>query len=250
MTRAGNGRGLWGVAIAGGLGVTAGLLFLARVPEVPGNPGESPVVVEEGSIAPVGLARLEGETADAVLNEETMMRDPTPLFLPTRWSASADALPLNSWQEPGVSFRGYPPKLKFDEAELELQIPAVVALPVRPADAFALARPRRPFLGFGQTDVAVAPLPRRAAFIEVSGAADGQRMIAEALAQAQPPGDAAWQPLEFLLAVDARGVIGPPVLTQSSQVAAVDRYFQEHITDTLHLGERLGPGFYRVGIGP
>ena len=56
--------------------------------------------------------------------------------------------------------------------------------------------------------------------------------------------------MEFLIAVDAMGLVGPPILTESSRVAAVDGYFQIYLVKTLHAGERLAPGFYRVCIGP
>jgi hypothetical protein len=80
-------------------------------------------------------------------------------------------------------------------------------------------------------------------------ARNGQRLLAQPLADANPPG-AAWQPLEFLVAVDAMGLVGPPILTESSRVAAVDGYFQNYLVKTLHAGQRLAPGFYRVCIGP
>ena len=56
--------------------------------------------------------------------------------------------------------------------------------------------------------------------------------------------------MEFLVAVDAMGLVGPPTLTESSRVAAVDGYFQNYLVKTLHAGQRLAPGFYRICIGP
>ena len=57
---------------------------------------------------------------DALLKEETGLRDPTPLFLPTRWNASEDALTLNVPGEPGGAFPDYAPLWAFDPAELKL----------------------------------------------------------------------------------------------------------------------------------
>ena len=77
----------------------------------------------------------------------------------------------------------------------------------------------------------------------------GAGLLAEPLADANPPaGD--WQPMEFLVAVDPMGLVGPPTLTESSRVAAVDGYFQNYLVKTLHAGQRLAPGFYRICIGP
>ena len=50
-----------------------------------------------------------------------MLRDPTPLFLPTEFNSSRkDYVP----REPGGAFAGFSPKLTFGEAELDLHLPA------------------------------------------------------------------------------------------------------------------------------
>ena len=178
------------------------------------------------------------------------MRDPTPLFLPTEFNATEEAFTAGARRELSSAFRGFEPKLKYPETALDLRWPAVVELPQRSADAFETNKPARPFMGFGQADATVAPLSARKGFVEVVSAGDGELMLAQPLIGASPPAEGAWRPLQFLVAVDASGVVGPPVLTESSQVAAVDGYFQEYLLNVLHLGERLAPGFYRVGIGP
>jgi hypothetical protein len=101
----------------------------------------------------------------------------------------------------------------------------------------------------GQSDHPVSQLNARKAFIEILAAINGQRLLAQPLTNANPPGGA-WQPMEFLVAVDAMGLVGPPTLTESSRVAAVDGYFQNYLVKTLHAGQRLTPGFYRICIGP
>jgi hypothetical protein len=133
---------------------------------------------------------------------------------------------------------------------LKLNLPAPIDVPTRPADAFASEKPTRPFEGLGQKDEPPPILSPRGAFVRVTAAANGQSIIAEPLQDANPPNDAAWQPLEFLVAVDRVGVVRPPVLTESSSVAAVDGYFVEYLVNRLHIGERLSPGFYRISFGP
>jgi hypothetical protein len=172
------------------------------------------------------------------------------LFLPTEWNAGQNALPANTQREPGGSFQGYPAKLAFAETELKMSFPAAVALPDRPADALASDRSGLTFLGLGQTDRPVIQLIDRNAFIEILEASTGVRLLAQSLPEARPPGGVAWQPMEFLVAVDAMGLVGPPILTESSRVAAVDGYFQNYLVKSLHAGERLAPGFYRICIGP
>lgn len=223
--------------------VVAALAVLFRAPKPPAAEPKA------AAGTAVGLARID-DSDNALLREEADLRDPTPLFLPSRWSATEDALPADARREPGASFAGYPPILSYAEAELKLSLPPAVEVPGRPADAFAVEKLARPFAGFGQRDRAIAPLPARGAFVEVVSAGDGQRTFAQALDEAKPPGESTWQPLEFLVAVDAAGVVGPLVLTESSRVAAVDQYFDKFLTQVFHVGERLAPGFYRVSIGP
>lgn len=188
--------------------------------------------------------------SDPLLTEEAMLRDPTPLFLPTRWNVAENVLAAGARPEPGTSFQGYPPALKFAETELRLALPPAVAVPAGPLEAVAADSPARGLTGFGETDRTPVALPERGAYVEVSSAADGQIVLARALNDVQPPREAVWQPLQFLVAVDPAGMVQPAVLTESSQVAAVDDYFERYLSQQLHLGQRLAPGFYKVSIGP
>lgn len=233
----------WLIAAILAVVVVAGTLTLFRVPAVQ---VELKTSASASSSPAVTLAR---ET-DGLLTEEAAMRDPTPLFLPTVFNATEEAFTAGTRRELSSAFRGFEPKLKYSETALDLRWPAVVELPQRAADAFETNKPARPFVGFGQAEAKVASLSARKGFVEVVSAGDGELMLAQPLIGASPPAESAWRPLQFLVAVDASGVVGPPVLTESSQVASVDSYFQEYLLNVLHLGERLAPGFYRVGIGP
>jgi len=236
------GKGRWIVAglLAAGTGLV--LVGLIRTPEVP--------LATRGATG-LSLAKVElAWNGDALLNEEAALRDPTPLFLPTRWNATDDALSMNATREPGGAFQDFAPKWTFPSSELKLQLSPVLATPADPARVFVLSRPDRPFEGIGQKDGSVTPLPQRGALIEVVTENSGQVVLRQPLLQERPPADGNWQPLEFLIAIDAAGIVRPPVLTESSQVAAVDSYFQDYLLNSLHIGERLSAGFYRVSIGP
>ncbi len=249
MGAQGGDRKRWIWAVGAGVAATATLAILARAPSSGDGLGHGGAVQNQ-QLTPVGIARFDGEAANEILEEEAMLRDPLPLFLPSQWSASADVLRGDIWRDPQTSFQDFPPKLKFAESRLALPMPAVAEVPGRAGEAFDVERAKRPFAGFGQSGAEVGALPGRVAFLEVVSAGDGQRLISQPLANAAPPADVPWQPLEFLVAVDVRGVVGSPVLTESSTVAAVDGYFQDYVVKVLHLGERLAPGFYHVGIGP
>jgi hypothetical protein len=245
MNRSGIGWRAWIGVVAIAVLVLVLVVQLFRIPA-------GPVATKGGAAAaaPVGLVRLQDQE-DRLLREDATLRDPTPLFLPTRWNAAENALPADARRGAGLSaFVGYAAKLSFPETAVELQLPAVVTLPARPAESLEAGQPSRPLQGLGETDEPAPSLEPRPAFVEVVAAGDGRVMIAQPLVDARPPGEFNWQPLEFLIAVDRGGVVRPPVLTTSSRFANVDGYFQEYLAKELHLGARLTPGFYRVCFGP
>ncbi|HWL16029.1 MAG TPA: hypothetical protein VNR00_10520, partial [Opitutus sp.] len=113
----------WG--IAGGMAALLGLcaVFLVRVPRYePAGDAAGPTP----AALPIGIAPLESKKGDATLREEAVLRDPAPLFLPSRWSASENTVPAEAWREPVTSFRGYEPKWSFAESRLSLEMPAVM----------------------------------------------------------------------------------------------------------------------------
>ncbi len=228
----------WIYATAGAVVILLALGVLFRGPAGPRVGVLPPAKPAPGVVSIVSLKKN-----DAVLT------DPTPLYLPTEWNAGQNALPANTQREPGGSFQGYPAKLSFAETDLDLNFPPPVVVPARPADALAADRSGQSFLGVGQADTTINQLADRKAFIEILDAKSGQRLLNQPVADANPP-NGAWEPLEFLIAIDTIGLVGPPVLTESSRVAAVDGYFQNYLVKTLRVGQRLAPGFYRVSIGP
>ena len=56
--------------------------------------------------------------------------------------------------------------------------------------------------------------------------------------------------MEFIAAVDTAGLVGPLVPTVRSTDADVDDYFGRYLAETLRVGQRLAPGFYRISVGP
>lgn len=231
----------WGWGAAG-----AGLVLVLAIVAVELRPErELPLATERPNPArpaPVKLVNLK--------KNEAVLTDPTPLFLPTEWNAGESPLPANTLQAPGSSFAGYPAKLQFGENELKLTFPATVEVPARPAEALGAGKPPAVYLGRDSSGKKQAQLSARKAFVEVTVAENGQRVLAQSLVDAAPPGGSDWQPLELLVAVDAMGLVGPPIVTESSRVTAVDDYFQNYVVKTLRAGQRLAPGFYRICVGP
>ncbi len=206
-----------------------------RLPGVGPSPGFVPV-----SRPSVGLV-------DPVVIRGTMLRDPTPLFLPTEFNSSRkDYVP----KEPGGTFAGFQARLTFGEAALALHLPPPVAVPASPADALVGDPPGAPFLGIGRTDIVVERVASRGAYVEIMDEGTGRSVLARPVLDAHPPSAVPWKPMEFIAAVDAAGLVGPLVLTIHSDVADVDAYFGRYLAETFRVGQRLEPGFYRICVGP
>ncbi len=241
---------IWAVAAVVAVIVVCGLLLIFQITDKSEVKSISSNAPAQAPVAPkVGLTRLDGAGSDTVLQEEATFYDPTPLFLPTEWNVSQNALPINLIRGSGQIFQDYAPKLTFGETDLALSFPAPVLVPAKPAAALAILEPDQPFSGMGRTDFKVAELTPRGAVVEITAAKDGQRMPALSINAAGIPAGS-WRPLEFLIEVNAVGLVGPPVLTAQSGVEEVDGYFQNLLAKTLRLGERLAPGAYRICIGP
>ena len=234
---------IWLSAVVGGAAVTVIIfsLFSAPLPVSSTKDGDTP-----SSAATVELA-WQGNT---LLIEEVALRDPTPLFLPTHWNASEDALAMNAPREPGGAFQDYAPHFTFPETELQIEFRAPAKIPATPADALATTYTDAPLLGLGRVDHAAPTLQSRDGFVEIVSATDGAVMMREPLKNIGLSQQGTWQPLEFMVAIDAAGVVRPPVLTESSRVSQVDSFFEEYLVRVFHIGERLAPGFYRISIGP
>jgi hypothetical protein len=243
-TQGGGERRIWMIAGAGALLAAVFVLWLfSRSPAPPSAAVPPPPVPR------VGLMRLDRGTTDEEVREQAELFDPTPLFLPTRWNVQPQRLPVGVAREPGAAFAAFNPKLLFDKDTLALSFPAVVATPARPVEALAVGTSPRPLLGLGRVDLAAEPLAARGGFAEVSAAGTGEPALAQALPGAAPPtGD--WAPLEFLVGVNALGLVGPPQLVHSSGNEAVDGYFRAFLAENFRLGARLRPGFFHVRIGP
>jgi hypothetical protein len=207
--------------------------FQVRLPE-------SPSAAAVPSRSSVGLV-------DQVAIQGTMLRDPTPLFLPTEFNSSRKDYVL---RESVGGFASFSAILTFDESELKLSLAQAADVPSSPAQALAGEPPGAPFLGFGRTDIIVQPLAPRGAYVEITEAGTGRSVFGEPVRDAHPPSQAPWKPMEFMAAVDAAGMVGPLVLTVHSDVAEVDAYFGRYLVEKLMVGQRLEPGFYRISVGP
>jgi hypothetical protein len=240
-------KGRWTVAAGGAVVVVAALLLLVRLPSPPVAPATPPRTA-------VKLARPD--TGRGSLIDETLMRDLTPLFLPTERNAQLRQEPL---REPGETVLDLQPlKLNFGESDpgIARNLPAVATLngkapaAAQPIDALG-SEGSAAALGFGRNESVVMPMTPRGAFVEVVALATGRTVLAEVLPmEGRPATTQPWIPLEFTAAVDPAGLVAPLLLTAGSRVDEVDAHFKNYLVRGYRIGERLPPGFYRITVGP
>lgn len=231
----------WGVAALALAGATVLPVFHKSRPP-PSPPAISPA-------APIVIMPIDKHTE---VGEQAILFDPKPLFLPTDWNTYEHPLPTGATRQPGEVFRDFEPKLSYGQRELALPMEGTqtLAAPQSPLDL--LKSPiRQPFTGFAREDVPIKSRLARKGRLEVMNMATGEMVIKQNLGDdPAPPAGRDWQPVECLLTVNTAGLLGRPLITASSQVEEVDAYFRDYLVKTLHIGERLSPGFYRVVAGP
>ncbi len=244
----------WIAAGVVALGVALGVLSLFRAPATlaasqgaHGQVGWGSESTKGSSKAVAAKGIMLVSQSDRLVTAESILLDPTPLFLPTKWNAAQNEVEA---REAGILAQGYDtPKLTFKENELKLALPAPIETPASVAEAVAQDVRSAVFAGFGRVDSVVATPEPRGAFIEITLAGTGQKVIAQALA-VRPPGQGGWQPVEYHAKVDAAGLVGLPLVTARSGNDEVDLFFANYLARTLRIGERLEPGFYRISVGP
>lgn len=229
----------WLLAATGALAVLLAVVGLFHFPG-PAAPG---------TIDPASVKVEISAARDARVHERVSFHDPAPLFLPTDLNASPEAPSGVTGREPGDGSR-YGAQLVFPANAIKLAFPSRVEVPEKPVDVLRLWAGEAPFLGMGEKDAAVTPLPRRAALVEVMTADGGRQVLSQALTDAHPPGNGDWLPMEFLIGVDPTGLVGLPAVVPGSGSADVAAYFQNYLAKVLRVGERLPPGFYRIKVGP
>jgi len=236
-------------AIAAGLAliVLASALFRPPPPAPAGPPAPPPPSVRLVRSAAKGADSLGGGD---LASEDAALHDPTPLFLPTRWSSAQKELPD---RPPEGSFTGYAPRLVFAEDRLGLDLEHA-APPMRAADALREGPlGSNPLIGFGRAEAPVPALGQRLARVSAADVRTGRIVFTESIPDA--PGapaelrSRAWEPLGFMAAVDAAGLVRPLVATARSGTAA-DSFFLGYLSGDFRIGERLAPGFYRIWVGP
>jgi len=199
-----------------------------------------------------------GDTA--VLEEDTLQGqllrifDDAPLFLPTSQNYAGSRRLGERTRRPGELFANREPILIMP---VDRSPPGLVTAPTdQMQPVAALQGFPWPYLArFGRAD----PVPRvfeaRRARFEIRSLETGAVVLQESI----PPGVGGgaqdtwpdWRPFGLFVTVSDSGRLSEPVmLGGGSGSDAVDRFMREHVRRSMRLDLRLGPGSYRIGIGP
>jgi hypothetical protein len=235
----------WAASAAGAAVVVAAMLLLLRVPRLPPPAVSSPVAAPRPKPA---IEVVQPGGRDRTLNDEALLRDQTPLFLPTERN-----LPVRTVRRPEAGrsvLEQEDKRYAFGEAGLTLTLPPPQVVAENAAGVMLAEAAPIPLHGFGGKDVAVTRFPARGALVEIRRTGNDQRVLAMTLTEAKPPTERPWRPMAFLACVDAAGLVGPLVIAERSEVEEVDRFFQNYLVQNFRIGERLAPGFYRILVGP
>lgn len=245
-------KGRYFISAFAAVGITLALVFLFRIPA----PTEHlvPTVMVDRPKMSVNLAKLDD--SNKLLKEEAELRDMRPLFLPTDRNA---ALPEPRLESGKTFLDNETFKLTFTdtEAQVSRDLPPVALLggkPVeeaKPTEALSPSENPLSLQGFGRTEAKVTAVPLRSAYLQVTAHKDGKSVLDEELpANARPPGNKAWAPIEFIATVDAAGLVGPLVETEGSRVEETNSHFKNYLARSFRIGDRLEPGFYRITVSP
>ena len=197
---------------------------------------------------PEAFVRLTGQgdvVVENLLKERAAFQDATPLFFPTgvnyRPTRSAATRPV------GESFGAFREVLRYGDT-----IPRFGADPVTPPENAAELMDKgneAPFAGLGQIDEAGEKLQNRWARVEAKSLSNGRLALVFDIGTAGSP-EGERGVMEFIVRVERAGLVGLPLLTQSSGIGAVDEFTLNYLVKTARIGARLPPGSYRITVGP
>lgn len=205
----------------------------------------APGIVPRPSEAFVRLTGQGDAVVERLLRERAAFQDATPLFFPT-------AVNYRSMRKPaarpgGQAFGDFAEVLKYGDS-----IPRFGADPVTPPETAAELVEKgneTPFAGLGQIDQTGDSLPNRWAKVEAKSLSDGKLALVFDIGVAGSP-EGEWGVMEFMVRVERTGLVGFPMLTQSSGVQAVDDFARSYLVKTARIGARLPPSSYRITVGP
>ena len=242
-------RWRWSIGIAVALVFHLGLIAVTRVGFAPQPRVDRP----EGRVWWLGdRVFLEGE--DSLRGQELAIFRDDPLILVTGQNFAGRRPPSDETQPPGQIFSSFEPVLVMP---VDRSPPGLVTAPsdqLDPASALQGFRWNY-FSRFERGDPVERVFERRRARIEVFAGGSGALMLAESLPVENNPETPEvwpdWRPFELSVSVSDTGRLSEPLMLRGGSGSdVIDRFMREHIRRRMRLDLRLGPGHYRIFIGP
>lgn len=231
-----------GVAIIVGLGGHLAALALLKVQADP---------IPHGGPKPgfISIVSAASDSRNPVVREQLEFMNPEPLFLPTSKNAGDQPLPSELRRQPDQAFRSFEAQMTFSPNQLQpIFSPTTVSVdePIKALEIGGVPK----YSAVGRRDHLVVSMEREA-FVEVRRVSNGELVHSGELAGLpESIRQGIWAPVNFLVAVNAAGMLGSPTIEVGSGSAEIDETLRGHLDAKYRLGERLSPGFYRVTVGP
>ena len=186
--------------------------------------------------------------ADAIRDQSVLM-DPAPLFLPTKWSTAGARHVISGKLGATELSDAFPPQIEIEAGMIDPrgkdETTPITAISSKYDDT-------GPILKMGQTGNSMKNFvfsPRGANY-EVLDDRSGKKLLeGNIAAQVTEAGDLLWQPAEFWVRIVPEGAFGNPLLAGSSGNDALDSALRKIIASLDRLSS-LPPGYYKVIVGP
>lgn len=200
--------------------------------------------------------RFQNSTAqdrDRFFEEQAMLLDSEPLFLPTQWNYAARVrTETPQLAPPPPPFGPFAETIRLRRVDFfgDRPIESAVNSPQLIANILSNRADLLSSLYFPSTPS--VPLTERTAFLRFNRIGSQPLVIERIVRLDSEPGvtnGRLWEPAELLLQVDSAGRLGDPVIVATSGSEEKDAEIVEWVTAPESI-RNLPPGYYRVVAGP
>lgn len=188
--------------------------------------------------------------ANPIIEEQVLLYDPEPLFLPTRWNASPQFIDSNLSLVSDSPFTRFEPELLLKKEDLKKRQWKTKSADriSKPSDTLLIQNDEL-FSSFGQTAVPLNALPQRAAVLTVYDFERSERILSVALDTLPGIEGELEQIGEFLVVIDTMGLVGTPLVERNTGNGDLDNALRAFISEFPAI-KRLKQGYYRITMGP
>lgn len=196
----------------------------------------------------VSYLDIDSDLLQPAFEEFAVFFDSEALFLPTQWNY-ANNVGLPEFEERFPLLNPFPPLTELDRLTFERN----TALPPVRLHPAQLLRNKywNILLTFGQNPQTPKQIIERLAFVRVFDLQSGKNVISEPITEIENFEQATllWEKAIFLVLIEPQGVIGFPLMEQSSGVASIDDVLKTYLVRT-DLLSRLKSGYYKIVFNP